>query len=125
MYLNDRKLSEWNAGKCLMSTCDSGGGYIAWESQGTVNVSDLAATKVSGLGTKNPKHPRLAVSRKDILVTWTENTGWHKGGALHWQLLDHNFKLGGPADSGHVDDLPAWGYPAAFATPGGSFIILY
>jgi hypothetical protein len=119
-----RKLATWNVGKCVMSTADAKADLLAWESQDHIMVSNLADTHHARLGAKNPKHPRLAIAGGRVLVTWTENTAWEKGGSVHWQLLDQDLKpLAGLA--GKADDLPTWDYPAPFATPSGALVILY
>jgi hypothetical protein len=109
-----------------MSTSDAKGDLLAWESQDHVMISSLDGARRATLGSKNPKHPRLAISPTGdrILVTWTENTAWQKGGSVLWQVLDHDLKpLAGLA--GTANDLPTWDYPAPFATPDGLFLILY
>jgi hypothetical protein len=119
-----RKLAAWNVGKCVMSTADAKRDLLTWESQDYIMISNLADTHHARLGAKNPKHPRLAIAGERVLVAWTENTAWEKGGRVHWQLLDKDLKpLSGLA--GKADDLPAWDYPAPFATPDGSFVIYY
>jgi hypothetical protein len=69
------------------------------------------------------KHPALAINaRGDMLLAWTEGTGWEKGGALDWQVFDKNSKPTG--DKGRVEGgIPVWGLPTAVATDGGFTII--
>ena len=119
-----KKLSDWNIGKCVMSTSSEAGGVIAWESQDQILVARADGNSVTKLGQKNPKHPRVAVSGDRVLVAWTEQTGWNKGGKLVWQLLDRGLN---PIEgqSGRASDLPVWDYPAVAALRDGSFLILY
>jgi hypothetical protein len=121
------KLSDLSANKCVMSTSDASGGVMAWEGDGEIFVARTDGpnkqTIPAGQG-KNPKHPRVARTGGQTLVTWTENTGWNKGGSVAWVILDDTLR---PIEGtlGHAKDLPVWGYPAAFATPAGGFVILY
>jgi hypothetical protein len=57
----------------------------------------------------------------DLLTTWTEGTGWEKGGALGWKLTTKD----GKTETGRQDGVPKWSYGAAFAKADGSFVILY
>jgi hypothetical protein len=109
-----------------MSTFSAAGNVMAWESQNQIMLAraDGASPIRFGDAKNNPKHPRIAVAGDFVLVAWTEKTGWNKGGALAWQLLDRDLK---PIDgaSGTKNDLPAWDYPAVANQPDGSFLILY
>ena len=65
----------------------------------------------------------VANANNQILLAWTENTAWNKGGRIGWQLFDaQNTPLGQPT---YTEDLPANSTPAAFAKPDGSFVIIY
>src|SRR5262249_49981631 len=70
------------------------------------------------------KHPVIAVNAGgETILTWTEGTGWKKGGSLAWQVFDREGK---PAtEKGEAAGVPMWGLTAAIAQPDGSFIILY
>jgi hypothetical protein len=124
--ITSRTLSEDNVGKCVMSTFSAAGGVIAWESQNQIMLARTTGGDLARLGNmkNNPKHPRVAVWGDYVLVAWTENTGWNKGGGLAWQLLNRDLK---PIDGacGTKNDLPVWDYPAVAAQPDGSFLILY
>lgn len=69
------------------------------------------------------KHP-IAVGneRGDVLLAWTEGTGWQKGGAVAWQLYD---KDGNPSEKGRTDGVPVWSLVSAFAKQDGGFVIVY
>jgi hypothetical protein len=73
----------------------------------------------------NRKHPVAAENAAgQVILAWTEGTGWNQGGKVVWQVFDLNGK---PVENaaGKVDGLPVWSLPAAFATPGGGFVIMY
>jgi hypothetical protein len=68
--------------------------FAAWETGGQAYW-----TRITRRGTSDPiaapgegkgrKHPRLAVNDKgEVLLVWTEGTGWQKGGSLACQLYD-------------------------------------
>jgi hypothetical protein len=70
------------------------------------------------------KHPvAVANPEGEILLAWTEGTGWNKGGSVAWQLYDRDGKP--LSEKGRADDLPAWSLPTAFADPFGNFTIVY
>jgi hypothetical protein len=94
--------------------------YFANSKSGTTTFSEPQAAPGN---TKDRKHPALAIdARGNVLLAWTEGTGWEKGGALAWQVHDKNGK---PTDAkGRVDGgIPVWGLPTAVATDGGFTII--
>lgn len=70
------------------------------------------------------KHP-VAVGNAtgEVLLAWTEGTGWGKGGAVAWQLYDER---GNPtSEKGRAEGVPTWSLVAAVAKPDGSFVIFY
>jgi hypothetical protein len=70
------------------------------------------------------KHP-VVISNSDgqVLLVWTEATGWAKGGAVAWQLYS---TTGEPAsEHGRVEGVPAWSLTTAYAEPTGDFVIVY
>jgi hypothetical protein len=124
----------WAVSMCPMSSAGFAedvkqGTWAAWETGGRIYF-----TRFSGAGSqpaarpvgpaKGAKHPRLATNaRGEVLVVWTEGTGWQRGGALAWQVFDAN---GEPtAEKGTRDGIPTWSYAAPFARPNGEFAILY
>jgi hypothetical protein len=106
------------------------GVVAAWETEGQIYFAGLKPGTTSftkpqqapGDG-KTRKHPSLAINaRGEMLLAWTEDTGWEKGGALAWQVFDANGK---PTDQkGRVDGtIPVWGLPTAVVSDGGFTII--
>lgn len=70
------------------------------------------------------KHP-VAVGNAagEVLLAWTEGTGWGKGGAVAWQLYDES---GNPtSEKGRAEGVPIWSLSAAVAKPDGNFVIIY
>jgi hypothetical protein len=130
------RLAPMKANVCIMSTAAfaRGGGddvFAAWQTGEQIDVTNFAAGtgatdrpwSVPGKG-KNRKHPSLAVNRDgEMLIAWTENTGWATGGRICWQLFARNGKPVRDA-AGHADDLPPWGTPAVFES-GGRFVVVY
>jgi hypothetical protein len=70
------------------------------------------------------KHPAVVGNAQgEVLLAWTEGTGWGKGGAVAWQLYD---ALGSPtSEKGRADGVPTWSFVAAVAKSDGSFVIFY
>lgn len=127
-------LNSWPIQQCPMSSAailpSPKGTIAATERDGRIYLQSLkpgtsdAGKPVDVLG-RRAKHPAMA-SNKDgeVLVVWTVGTGWNKGGALNWQLLDAsgNRVL---TESGTRDGVPKWSFAAVYAKPDGSFEILY
>ena len=108
------------------------GVVAAWETDGQIyfahvkpGTSDIADLKTAPGSAPERKHPALAVNAQgDMLLAWTEGTGWEKGGALAWQVFDKAGKA--TRDKGRLDGgIPVWSLPTAAATPEGDFIILH
>lgn len=70
------------------------------------------------------KHPvAVGNDRGEVLLVWTEGTGWEKGGAVAWQVFGAN---GQPTEEkGRRDGIPVWSFASAVARPDGTFEILY
>jgi len=121
----------WRVGTCPMSSASIVPGgervFTAWETAGQVHLGIVKDGKVARVTPPGPsgrrKHPAVALNRKgDILLVWTDGTGWQRGGALAWQLFD---STGKPAESGRQDGVPVWSFGAAYAKEDGNFVVLY
>jgi hypothetical protein len=129
------------AGKWMVATCPmSSEAFVdspdsvtaAWETDGQVWFSKIdkqrhtSAKAIAAPG--NPagrKHPALAVNgRGEMILVWTEGTGWERGGGLAWQAFDEN---GRPTKSrGRLEKvIPVWSFAAVYTEPDDSFTILY
>ena len=113
---SDRVVSAWET---------AGQIYLSWSKPGTHEFAEPVAVPRNDAETATErKHPTLAVNaRGDILVAWTEGTGWKRGGDLVWQVFD---STGQATDqSGRIQGgIPVWGLPAA-AARGDEFILLH
>jgi hypothetical protein len=128
-------ISHWNIGACVMSSAallQSGKDvFAAWESEKQVyfgRVDQRAHNIVGAVGAPgtgvNRKYPALAVNRNgQILLAWTENMAWGKGGSVVWQSWDRNLKP--EAAHGQTSGVPGWSLVAAFARPDGNFTVVY
>ena len=136
-------LHPWKIGMCPMSSyalAESDGAVrAAWETNEQIYYSSIeqiypaslqpARIKLSapvaapGKG-DNRKHPVLATNAQgEVLLAWTEATGWNKGGSLAWQVYD---KDGQPTEAkGRADGVPVWGLLSALARADGSFVLIY
>jgi hypothetical protein len=72
--------------------------------------------------TKGKRPVAIGNSRGEILLVWTEGTGWAKGGAVAWQIYEANGK---PAGNGRIEGVPVWSLAAAYAEPTSDFVIVY
>ncbi len=124
-------LHKWNINACPMSSMDLGenantvvaawetGGQIYWTRIGGGRMGDPIAASGEG---KGRKHPRIAINeRGDVLLVWTQGTGWAKGGSFAYQLYD---QTGKPSQNGEFPGIPVWSFAAVVARPDGSFLIV-
>jgi hypothetical protein len=125
-------LDRWEINDCPMSSEafaeGSGGVFAAWETRGQVYFArlgkDVSPVAAPGDG-RGRKNPALAVNgRGEVLLAWTEGTGWQRGGALAWQVYDRS---GRPtAARGRIPGaIPMWGLPTAVAERDGTFTLLH
>ena len=98
--------------------------FQAWERRGIVQWSAWAGEPSRGVG-QNAKYPVIVVNGDgEMLVAWTENMGWQRGGDVVWQVYDRNGKAVF-SQSGRTPGVPANSLVAAFVRTDGSFAILY
>jgi hypothetical protein len=135
--LSGNVVHKWDINTCPMSSEAFAEGpegvvYTAWDTDGQVyfarikpGTADLGEPVASpGPGTAR-KHPSLAVSGKgEVILVWTENTGWERGGDLAWQVFDKN---GRPTkERGRLaGGIPVWGLPAVVAEENGTFTVFH
>ena len=127
-------LNRWMIKSCPMSSCafaESDSGVLAaTESDGQVCFHRIkpATPDLSPSGTppgmEKRRHPAVAGNaRGEVLLAWTEGTGWEKGGTLAWQLFDRSGKA--TAETGRSGGVPVWSLPTVAANADGSFVIVY
>lgn len=124
----------WRANQCPMSSASIATApdtlVAAWETSGQIHALRVGLDgapldrpfRPDGVGLR--RHPSAAIhARGDILLAWTEGTGWQKGGSVAWQL----FTPDGTATTqrGRSPGVPVWGLVAAVADADGGFVIFY
>jgi hypothetical protein len=117
-----RKLHTWDLNACPMSSMafSEGSGMVAgaWETGGQVYFENLiqpngVPLSAPGEG-KGRKHPRIAIaSNGEMLMAWTEGTGWQRGGSLAWQVFGLNGQPIG--DMPMQPGVPVWSLAAVVA----------
>jgi hypothetical protein len=123
---------QWKIASCPMSSAflsETLGGVLA-AAETHERVFYVRLDPVTGLLTEpvcpsnHGKHP-VAVSNAagEVLLAWTEGTGWGKGGRAVWQIFN---RAGEPiSEQGQAEGVPAWSLVAAVAKPDGRFVIIY
>jgi hypothetical protein len=124
-------LHKWNLNACPMSSMDFGENantvVAAWETAGQVYWTRIgngrAGEPIAAPGEgKGRKHPRIAVNeRGDVILVWTQGTGWAKGGSFAYQVYD---RTGKPAQNGEFPGIAIWSFAAVVARPDGGFSIV-
>lgn len=128
-------LHKWDINACPMSSMDFAESehqvFTAWETGGQVYWAPVTGNgnretepvAAPGEG-KGRKHPRIAGNKKgELLLVWTEGTGWQRGGSLAWQVYD---TAGRPTSTnGKVPGVPVWSFAAPVAHLDGRFTIFY
>jgi hypothetical protein len=133
-------LHKWNIAACPMSSyslSEHGGAlHGAWETRKQIYHAAIQPATVKPATVKfstpvaapgvgdNRKHPVLAYNAAgEMLLAWTEGTGWNQGGSLSWQVYNN---AGQPTqEKGRTDGVPVWGVPSAVGQSDGGFILMY
>lgn len=124
----------WKLSACPMSSASltesKGGVLAAWETAGQVYLSRIApgtlkvSPPISPPGNASRKHPVVVGNdRGEVLLVWTEGTGWQRGGSLAWQLFDASGQA--TNEKGRVDGIPVWSFASAVPRADGGFVIIY
>jgi hypothetical protein len=128
------RLDAWELNACpmtSMSIAQSGSRIMrAWETQGNVYASGLAAGtdfQAPPADSSKPlqrKHPRVSANKEGMtLLVWTDGTAWMRGGSLAWQLYDAK---GQPTNvKGLRSGVPPWSFVAVAPRADGGFTIIY
>jgi len=126
-------LHKWAINACPMSSMDFAENanmvVAAWETGGQVywapTQRGTTGNPIAAPGEgKGRKHPRVAVNDKgEVVLVWTEGTGWQKGGSLAYQLYDRGGKP--IAETRRLPGIPTWSFAAAVPALDGGFSILY
>ncbi len=129
------RVQPWEIGACpmtSMSIASTRSSVLgAWETAGQVYFGEIDSkaaripTPIAAPGEGGTrKHPRLATNAKgDLLVVWTEGTGWARGGSVAWQMFDSSGRATGV--KGTAPGIPVWSFAAPIARSNGRFAILY
>ena len=124
----------WKAATCPMSSAalitSQGGTVAAWETADQVYFltvdpkTQQPSRPIAAPGIGKRKHPVVAANAKgELLLAWTEGTGWQRGGSVAWQMFD---ATGSPLpEKGRAPGVPVWGLAAAVAKADGTFVIFY
>jgi hypothetical protein len=115
------------------SFAESAGGVLAaWETAGQVYYARIdprtgkRSPPIAAPGAaKNRKHPSVTANDLgEVLLVWTEGTGWQKGGSLAWQVFD---PAGHPtSERGRVEGgIPMWGLATALPRADGGFTVIH
>jgi hypothetical protein len=132
---HSNRLDRWRIDACPMSSAafahTSSGTWGAWETREHVFFAPLdgpaaiaVRPRAASPESSKQKHPAFAVNgSNEVLLVWTEGTGWQRGGSFAWQLYDRRGRA--TSTRGRHPGIPVWSFSAAYARPDGSFVILY
>ncbi len=122
----------WTFATCPMSSAflseTKTGVLVAAETHGRVFFvrSDPKTGQVSSPVSPDTKakHPvAIGNAQGEVLLVWTEGTGWAKGGSVAWQIFD---QTGHPvSEKGRAEGVPTWSLATGYAKPDGTFAIIY
>ncbi len=122
------KLDDWRVAMCPMSSASlmptAQTLRAAWEYDGQIVtvLMGAAASDAQKIGPQKAKYPVLAQNAEgQTLIASVIGSGWGKAGHLHWDVMDAQGHI---TASGDGEKLPVSSYPAAYAKPDGSFVLL-
>lgn len=124
-----QRLDEWKVNACPMSSAAilvMKQPLLAWENAGRITLArpPFNLNETYSLDLPHARHPALAQNKAgQILVACASDSGWAKAGQIEWRLLDASLKKV-ITSSATRTDLPVWSFPATFALPDDSFILL-
>jgi len=124
-------VQEWQTNCCpgtSFSIASAEGDVVgAWETKGHLYFAKLGAIPLhvqSAPSGTAQRYPSLTLGQGgSSLLTWTNGAGWQKGGSLHWQAYDKDFRPLGPA--GSSGETPVWSFPTAVALSGNRYAIYF
>lgn len=125
---NLRTVGEWNISSCPVSTNALMGEWLAFETQGRIQMMNVTENKDAEPVRESKvrqKHPAIAVnSDGDRLIVWGEAAGYFEGGSLQMQKFDSQ---GTPIQTEDHSSLkiPQFSIAATVARTDGSFLVLY
>ncbi len=125
---NLRTVGEWNISSCPVSTNALMGEWLAFETQGRIQMMNVTENKDAEQvrdSKVRQKHPAIAVnSDGDRLIIWGEAAGYFEGGSLQMQKFDSQ---GTPIQTEDLSSLkiPQFSIAATVARTDGSFLVLY
>jgi hypothetical protein len=123
-------MDRWAVATCPMSSmslaASKRGILAAWEREGQIYVAPAGGGKFAPVSPdgkpKQRKHPVLAVKGDEVMVAWTEGTGWQKGGNMAWQILEGG-KLQPAKASGRAPGVKMWSFVSTATTKDGFVIV--
>lgn len=127
-------IGPWSGTTCPMSSADltfiGNHLWLTWEQGDSVKAASLTLDQPTPSPVLQPggettrKHPVVTANSKgEILMAWTEGTGWNRGGRLAWQTFNAKGLPTSPIES--KDGVAVWSLVAAVAHPDGTFEIVY
>jgi hypothetical protein len=123
-----RTVGEWNINSCPVSTNVLIGDWLAFETQGRIQMMNVTDNKDAAPvrdSEVRQKHPAIAINRDgDHLLVWGEAAGYFEGGSLQMQMFNSQ---GEPLKTQDLSSLniPQFSIAATVARPDGSFLVLY
>lgn len=126
--LADEKLADEKLGNERVGGARDAGVLAAWETADRVYFGwDGGAGAILAKhtpGGAEAAHPAAAVNRLgEMILVWTEGTGWNRGGSVAWQVYDADGNA--TTARGSRKGVPTWSLATVFANSDGGFTIVY